>query len=234
MLISMILVIGMSLSLGTGVGAGFLMLIWGDWLILIGGLVFLFALFSLGSARALEWGQLPRLMQSGLVASLISFCGCLLIIGYGFRFSPEVSEFLSKLIATTTLWSMWCGLTGGLVKRKTRSRAYRVFRGTTMSLAGVSALLLDGMIWMERFQWPPVEDWLFLVLAALGGLTVLCAAACKLLIGLKLATGDEDDPALIKRLAFDAICPRCATEQPLVTGGARCEGCGLEIKVLVP
>ena len=234
MLISMILVIGMSLSYGTGVGSGFLMLIRGDWLILIGGLVFLYSLFSLGSARALEWGRLPRLMQSGLVASLISFSGCLLIILYGFRFSPEVIEFLSKLIATTTLWSMWCGLTGGLVKRKTRSRAYRVFRGATMILAGVWALLLDGMIWMERFQWPPAEDWLFLVLIALGGLTVLSATGSKLLIGLKLATGEVDDPALIKRLSFDAICPRCEREQSLVTGGARCEECGLEIKVLVP
>ena len=99
MLISMILVIGMSLSLGTGVGAGFITLIQGDWLTLIGGVVFLFAYFSLGSARALERGRLPRLMQSGLVASLISFSGCLLIILYGFRFSPEVIEFLSRLVA---------------------------------------------------------------------------------------------------------------------------------------
>lgn len=234
MLISMILVVGMSISLATGVGAGFLMLIWGDWLVLIGALVFLFAFFSLGSASALEWGQLPRLMQSGLVASLVSFCGGMLIILYGFRFSPEVSEFLSKFIATTTLWSMWCGLTGGLVKRKTRSRVHRVFRWATMLLAGIWALLLDGMIWMERFQWPLVGDPLFVILIALFVLTFLSVIACKLLMGMKLAKWDTDDPALIRRLGFDAICPRCEMEQSLVTGGARCEGCGLEIKVIVP
>ena len=234
MLISMILVIGMSLSLGTGMGAGFLMLIRGDWLVLIGGLIFLFAIAAHGSATALEWGRAPRLMQSGLIASLISFCGCLLIILYGFRFSPEVSEFLSKLIATTALWSLWCGLTGGLIKRKTRARSHLILRGITMSLAGAWTLLLDGMFWMERFQWPPAEDWLFVVLASLGGLTVLSATTYKLLIGLKLAMGDEVDPALIKRHTFDAICPRCELEQSLVAGGDRCEGCGLEIKVIVP
>lgn len=234
MLISMILVIGMSLSLGTGVGAGFITLIRGDWLILIVGLVFLFAYFSLGSARALERGRLPRLMQSGLAASLISFSGCLLIILYGFRFSPEVIEFLSKLIATTALWSLWCGLTGGLVIRKTRSRSYRILRGTTMSLAGVWALLLDGMIWRERFQWPPVEDPLFVILTAFFVLTLLGFITCKLILGMQLAAGNLDDPALVKRLAFDAICPRCAGEQSLVTGGAWCRECGLEIKVIVP
>ena len=234
MLTSMILVIGMSISLASGVGAGFLLLIRGDWLVLIGGLVFLFAIAAHGSATALEWGRLPRLMQSGLVTSLISFCGCLLIILYGFRFSPEVSDFLSKLIATTALWSLWCGLTGGLIKRKTRSHVYRIFRRATMFFAGVSALLLDGMIWMERFQWPLVEDPLFLVLTALGGLTVLSATGCKLLFGLKLATEDEEDPALVKRLSFEMICPRCQSEQSLVTGKARCEGCGLIIKVIVP
>ena len=234
MLISMILVIGMSLSLATGVGAGFLTLIRGDWLILIGGLVFLYSIFSLGSARALEWGRLPRLMQSGLVASLISFSGCLLIILYGFRFSPEVIEFLSKLIATTTLWSMWCGLTGGLIKRKTSLRVYKLFREATILFAGVSALFLDGMIWMERFQWPPVEDPLFLILTTIFGLTVLSATTCKLLIGMKLATGDVDDPPLIMRLEFAAICPRCDMKQSLVTGGDRCKACGLEIQVRVP
>lgn len=234
MLISMILVIGMSLSLASGVGAGFLMLIRGDWLVLIGGLVFLFAIAAHGSATALEWGRLPRLMQSGLVTSLISFCGCLLIILYGFRFSPEVSDFLSKLIATTTLWALWCGLTGWLIKRKIRSHVYGIFRRATMFFAGVLALLLDGMIWMERFTWPPSEDWIFLVLTTLGGLTVLSACACKLLTGLKLATGDDEDSALIKRLSFDAICPRCEGEQALITGGACCESCGLKIKVLVP
>ena len=103
-----------------------------------------------------------------------------------------------------------------------------------MSLAGVWALLLDGMIWMERFQWPLVEDPLFLILTALFVLTLLSVIACKLLLGMQLASGDVDDSTLIKRLEFAAICPRCEMEQSLVTGGDRCRECGLDIKVIVP
>ena len=103
-----------------------------------------------------------------------------------------------------------------------------------MSLAGVWALLLDGMIWMERFHWPLVEDPLFLIMTAFFVLTILSVTTCLLLLGMQLATANVDDSALVKRLAFSAICPRCATEQPLVTGGDRCRECSLEIRVIVP
>lgn len=103
-----------------------------------------------------------------------------------------------------------------------------------MSLAGAWAILLDVMIWGERFQLPLVEDPLFVIMTALFVLTILSVITCKLLLGMQLATGNLDDPALVKRLAFDAICPRCVGEQSLVTGGAWCRECGLEIKVIIP
>ena len=88
---SLIAAIVMSVSLASGVGSGFMFLIRADWLILIACLVFVFAFASLGCAKALEQARFPVLMQSGLTTALLSFMACLLLLLYGFRFSPTVS-----------------------------------------------------------------------------------------------------------------------------------------------
>lgn len=232
---SLIAIIVMVSSFSFGVGAGFMNLIRADWLIFICFLMFVHAFAALGSAKALEQVRYPALMQWGLVAALMSFLGCLMLILYGFRLSPMLSELLAKAIVAGLLGALWCGQFGALYRIRRATWALKITRGLTMALASAFVVVMIWGIWWERFSWPVQDDLLLSVLLTFLALVIFGAIAGKVLAQAKTLEGvelEDIDPGDI--MPFFVVCPRCEEVQSLMTGKSQCAACGLNVDVIVP
>jgi hypothetical protein len=231
--VSFVAALLMGIGMGTGIGAGALMLFRADWIVLVAMLTFVYGLLGAEAAHALEHARTPVLMQTALIADAMSWLGALLILFYGFRLPPWMLLVFTKALGTSTIWAAWCAWLGLLTRARPPHVVARVTDRLGVGLGAATAFLAAYAIWSNRIGIPMgIED--PVVLALVLGLILTAIVGVGAMFIARLGQISEAGETTPVRRPMHAICPRCAAESEMQTGGDTCRSCGMRISVVIP
>lgn len=180
-------------------------------------------------AIVLERQVAPRLMLSGLIADAVAAVSFLVLHWFDLWYQYPQSQ---RIMIWPTVWAVSMALLGLLLLPRSPGKWWAVLRRVTIvllclfaaqiALAVAFAPMPSTTNYVRAQQYADVATRFGIAL----GVLFLGAYATTWLTLWMVPT-----PVTTERKPFSMTCPRCSTEQSLLTGEARCATCGLGIKV---
>lgn len=192
---------------------------WGGPLGPIGGLLMTHAIVAAVMLGVRARGRARRLMNGGLVLTLMSFAAWIVMLQPGP--TAEVSGRIAMLLGG---WSVIVMIVGVVLLQPANRGSARWARAATLALAA-ALLVAWGLDVAVRPTWD--EPWFERAITVIAILMM-----CGLLASLAIARLRVDDDERTETVGV--TCPRCGVRGRLRVGGDLCGQCRLRITVKVP
>jgi len=197
-----------------------------------------FSLVALCCAIVLEKRRLVPLMWIGIVAGAVAMLIWLFLVWFDWTIGWEWGERVARGGGVFTIFACWCAYCGLMSLARL---SHRLFKGVKWGTIGIWAFL--AFVWIVAICF---EDWFVALIESLidedlaarlmGVLLIL--GACGTVVtpilwrvqALRAAASRESVPV---ELRMQIVCPRCHTQQELLTGRSKCAKCGLRIRITV-
>ncbi|UCD73868.1 MAG: hypothetical protein JSV91_08715 [Phycisphaerales bacterium] len=197
-----------------------------------------FSLVALCCAIVLEKRRLVPLMWIGIAVGFVAMLVWLFMVWFHGMLNWEWEERVLRTGGVFTIIACWCAYCGLMSLPRLTGRLTRSVQCGTIGIWALLAVIwILGLCWEQEFEL--LVDYLLgedLALRLMGVLLIL--GACGTVVtpilwrvqALRAAAARESVPV---ELRVQIVCPRCHTQQELMTGRSKCAKCGLRIRITV-
>ncbi|MHC4415732.1 MAG: hypothetical protein ACYS0G_10645 [Planctomycetota bacterium] len=193
-----------------------------------------FSLMALMCATVLEKRRLVPLMWVGISAAALALVTWLALLWFERPMTWRVERFVARTGGTFTVASVLLAQTGLLALPRFDRLSEGGVRRATIGVSILLGAVIVALIWW----FDPIEDLIdenaiFRILGVLCILTACGTIVTPILWKVQVVRRAHSAESIPRKLEVRVACPRCRTEQTMITGPSKCGHCGLRMTIHV-